>query len=39
MAKTHLKVPGVDARDSGQTQFEFTHQTACGFKGASHKQK
>ncbi|HHE0459689.1 TPA: hypothetical protein ACN331_002526 [Vibrio parahaemolyticus] len=31
MAKTHLNVPGVDARDSGQTQFEFTHQTACGF--------
>ncbi|AIW22330.1 hypothetical protein F0267_01430 [Vibrio coralliilyticus] len=31
MAKTHLKVSGVDARNSGQTQFEFTHQTACGY--------
>ncbi|MCC3804049.1 hypothetical protein IB292_03250 [Vibrio parahaemolyticus] len=31
MAKTHLKVTGVDARNSGQTQFEYTHQTACGY--------
>ncbi|MFV8385060.1 hypothetical protein ACNO5E_13305 [Vibrio parahaemolyticus] len=31
MAKTHLKVSGVDARNSGQTQFEYTHQTACGY--------
>lgn len=31
MAKTHLKVSGVDARSSGQTQFEYAHQTACGY--------
>ncbi len=31
MAKTHLKITGVDCRDRGQTQFEFTHQTACGY--------
>ncbi|ATC60212.1 hypothetical protein [Vibrio anguillarum] len=31
MAKTHLKVSGVDARESGQTQFEYDHQTACGY--------
>ncbi|CAH1598981.1 hypothetical protein FWP33_18750 [Vibrio parahaemolyticus] len=31
MAKTHLKITGVDARNSGQTQFEYTHQTACGY--------
>ncbi|EJO2025774.1 hypothetical protein NRC85_003954 [Vibrio parahaemolyticus] len=31
MAKTHLKVTGVDASNNGQTQFEYTHQTACGY--------
>ena len=29
--KTHFKVTGVDARDKGQTEFEYTHQTACGY--------
>lgn len=29
--KTHLKVSGIDARKQGQTDFEFTHQTACGY--------
>lgn len=31
MAKTHLKVIGVDCRDIGQTEFEHSHQTACGY--------
>lgn len=31
MAKTHFKVDGVDCRDIGQTEFEYTHQTACGY--------
>ncbi|MBT2909681.1 hypothetical protein PL84_03675 [Vibrio anguillarum] len=31
MAKTHLKVKGIDARNSGQTQYEYEHQTACGY--------
>ena len=31
VAKTHLKITGVDARDRGQTEFEYTHQTACSF--------
>lgn len=31
MAKTHLKVKGVDCRGHGQTEFEHSHQTACGF--------
>lgn len=31
MPKTHLKITGVDARDCGQTEFEYTHQTACGY--------
>ncbi|WP_063661489.1 hypothetical protein [Aliivibrio fischeri] len=31
MAKIHLKTTGVDARASGQTEFEYTHQTACGY--------
>lgn len=30
-AKTHLKVNGVDARNQGQTQFEYDHQSACGY--------
>ena len=29
--KTHLKIAGVDARAHGQTEFEYTHQTACGY--------
>lgn len=31
MAKVHLRVDGVDCRDQGQTQHEFTHQAACGY--------
>lgn len=31
MSKTHLKVTGADHRNSGQTQFEYDHQTACGY--------
>lgn len=31
MSKTHYKVHGVDARNLGQTEFEYTHQTACGY--------
>ena len=31
MAKTHLKVSGVDYRDHGQTEHEYTHQSACGY--------
>jgi len=30
-AKIHLKVTGVDAREQGQTQFEYDHQSACGY--------
>jgi len=31
MSKTHLRVDGVDCRKSGQTEFEYTHQAACGY--------
>ena len=31
MEKTHLKITGIDAREQGQTEREFTHQTACGY--------
>jgi|TARA_B110000196_G_scaffold319835_1_gene339201 hypothetical protein len=31
MNKTHLKVLGVDARNAGQTDFEYHHQSACGY--------
>jgi len=31
MKKTHYKIRGVDARNAGQTDFEHTHQTACGY--------
>jgi hypothetical protein len=31
MAKTHLKITGVDCRDQGQTQYEYSHQAACGY--------
>jgi len=30
-AKVHLKTFGVDARNQGQTQFEYDHQAACGY--------
>ena len=29
--KTHYKVTDIDAREQGQTEFEYHHQTACGF--------
>ena len=31
MSKVHLRTQGVDCRGQGQTQHEYTHQTACGF--------
>ena len=31
MSMTHLKTIGVDARDQGQTDFEYSHQTVCGY--------
>jgi len=31
MAKTHFKIDGVDARALGQTEYEFSHQAACGY--------
>jgi len=31
MKKIHLKMLDVDARDSAQSEFEYTHQTACGY--------
>ena len=31
MSKKHLKIDGVDARAQGQTDFEYEHQTACGY--------
>ncbi len=31
MNKTHLKVNGADYRDSGQTEYEYEHQAACGY--------
>ena len=31
MSKVHLRVDGVDCRNQGQTQYEYTHQTACGY--------
>ena len=30
-SKTHFKILGVDARKSGQSEFEYTHQAACGY--------
>ena len=35
MAKTHFKVRGVDARRQGQTEYEFSHQAACGYVRAN----
>ena len=29
--KKHLKILGVDYRDEGQTQFEYNHQSLCGY--------
>jgi len=29
--KTHLKIAGVNSRSSGQTEYKYTHQTACGY--------
>lgn len=29
--KTHLMVLGVDCRNMGQTEYEYTHQAACGY--------
>ncbi|WP_028471326.1 hypothetical protein [Neptunomonas japonica] len=31
MAKKHFKVIGVDCRNQGQTEFEYSHQAACGY--------
>lgn len=31
MTKTHLKITGVGCRDQGRTDFEYSHQTACGY--------
>lgn len=31
MSKTHLKVSGVDARCMGQSNYDYNHQTACGY--------
>ena len=31
MPKTHLRVAGVDCRNQGQTEHEYTHQAACGY--------
>ena len=29
--KTHFKIIGVEFRSAGQTEHEYTHQTACGY--------
>lgn len=29
--KTHLRISGVDCRNMGQSDHEYTHQTACGY--------
>jgi len=31
MSKTHLKIDALDCRSQGQTEFEYSHQTACGY--------
>jgi hypothetical protein len=31
MAKMHYKITGADYRKNGQTEFEYTHQAACGY--------
>ena len=27
----HLQVTGVDCRNQGQSEYEYRHQTACGY--------
>ena len=29
--KTHFKILGVDLRENGQSEYEYQHQTACGY--------
>jgi hypothetical protein len=31
MKKTHYKIYGNDNRAQGQSEFEYSHQTACGY--------
>ena len=31
MAKTHLKITGVEYRGAGKSDFEYNHQNACGY--------
>jgi hypothetical protein len=31
LLKTHKNISGIDARMFGQKQYEFDHQTACGY--------
>ncbi len=31
MLKTHFRILGVDCTYQGQTWYEHTHQTACGY--------
>ena len=31
MPKTHFKITGVDCRNQGQSEYEYGHQTACGY--------
>ena len=31
MAKTHKFKQGTDYRDMGQTEYEYTHTSACGY--------
>ena len=31
MSKTHFKIVGVDYRDHGQSEFDHSHQSACGY--------
>tara|TARA_B100002049_G_scaffold223617_1_gene194303 strand:+ start:10476 stop:10646 length:171 start_codon:yes stop_codon:yes gene_type:complete len=31
MPKIHLKTVGIDARQQGQTEFEYENQTMCGY--------
>ena len=31
MSKTHYRVVGIDCRNQGQSEYEFNHQTACGY--------
>ena len=35
MAKTHLKAFGADYRDQGQTEYDYNHQSACGYVRAN----